>query len=82
MTTTTNIDKGMEQKAEFKQKLLTLRNSLPRGAGKEIALKLKLSQVYVSLVLNGKRFNPHIIEEAIAIRNRERARYHQLTEMI
>jgi predicted transcriptional regulator len=57
-----------------KQQLTDLRNKLPHGSLKKIALKLKITQSAVSQVFDGNFKNDSVIDAAIQIAKEEKNR--------
>lgn len=54
--------------------LTLLKSELPTGAIVKLAKRLRLSQSFVSMVLNGKRASDTVIRRAIAMRDQERVK--------
>ena len=56
------------------EKLKALRDYLPQGSNKAIAIKTGLSPAYISKVLHGFYVNVPVIEEALTIALEEKAK--------
>lgn len=65
-----------------KEKLCTLRGGLPRGAQKEIAERLGVTQECVSRVLNGHEKSDKVIKAALKLYNEEQEKNDALIEII